>query len=200
MITKTPPSEVERRVNVGNIEIRNTAKAPRIVGHAALFNSLSADLGGFRERFMPGCFREAIIRDDVRALQNSDANRVLGRTRAGTLRLREDALGLAAEIDLPNTSTAADLLKLMARGDVDQLSLSFRVAKADQSWARTGKDGPWVRSIHRVTRLHDVSVSTYAEQAETSAAVRQLRAHQVRSPAAASRERLLSLLEIRPNL
>jgi len=197
---KKQPSEIERRTGVSNIELRQAGKAPRIVGHAALFNSLSADLGGFRERFLPGAFSEAISRDDIRALQNHDANIVLGRSRAGTLRLTQDARGLFIEIDPPTTQAAGDLMTLMKRGDVSQMSLAFRIAKTDQTWSRDNKDGPWIRTIRRVSRLLDVSVTTYASQPETSAAVRSLRQHQTRSPAAASRERLLTLLEIRPNL
>ena len=62
-----------------------------IEGHAVVFNSLSEDLGGFREIIKPEAvdrtLREAV---DVRALVNHDAGQVIGRTRAGTLTLRKD--------------------------------------------------------------------------------------------------------------
>lgn len=143
----------------------------RIVGHAAIFNSLSEDLGGFREKIAPGAFAEAIGRDDVRALWNHDANFVLGRVRAGTLTMREDERGLAVEIDPPDTQWARDLLVSMARGDVTQMSFGFRVERGGQTWEKT--DTGSVRTITRAS-LFDVSPVTYPAYTDTDVAVRSL--------------------------
>jgi HK97 family phage prohead protease len=150
----------------------------RIVGHAAIFNSLSEDLGGFREKIAPGAFAEAIGRDDVRALWNHDANFVLGRVRAGTLTMREDERGLAVEIDPPDTQWARDLLVSMARGDVTQMSFGFRVERGGQSWEKTDEGN--VRTITRAS-LFDVSPVTYPAYADTDVAVRSLAQWQAES-------------------
>ena len=49
-----------------------------VMGHAAIFNTLSEDLGGFRERIEPGAF-DGVLENDVRAYFNHDPNYLLGR-------------------------------------------------------------------------------------------------------------------------
>ena len=166
-------AEVERRVLVvDDLRIEEREKeGARIVGHAAVFNSLSEDLGGFRELIAPGAFAEAIGRDDVRALFNHDSNIVLGRSTSGTLKLSEDTRGLLSEIHLPDTQQARDLATLMKRGDITQMSFAFAVRKEDQDWKKNG-DGPWERTIRKVARLYDVSPVTYPAYPQTDAAVR----------------------------
>ena len=140
----------------------------RVAGYAAVCDSWSEDLGGFRERIAPGAFAES-IGDDVRALVDHRSELILGRTKAGTLRLAEDARGLAVEIDLPDTRVARDLAESMARGDVDQMSFGFTVAQ--DRWSR-GIEGVAERTILRVGRLFDVSVVTFPAYPETEAAMR----------------------------
>lgn len=100
----------ETRIAGGRIETRSGTK-PGIRGYAAVFNQLSEDLGGFRERVLPGAFKDCLAASpDVRCLFNHDPNAVLGRTKAGTLRLAEDNKGLHFDCDLPDTRTAAELV------------------------------------------------------------------------------------------
>lgn len=153
---------------------RREGKAPKLVGHAAVFNSLSEDLGGFREQIMPGAFADAIAKDDVRALFNHDSNYVLGRNVSGTLRLSEDVRGLAIEIDLPDTQTIRDLVAApIERGDVSQMSFGFSVRPGGQDWAKND-EGQVVRSLKKV-RLFDVSPVTFPAYRQTDIAVRELR-------------------------
>ena len=155
----------ERRVaHVADLERRRDNGKPKISGHAAIFDRLSADLGGFRERIAPGAFTRAIREhQDVRALFNHDPNRVLGRV-PRTLKLREDSVGLAVEIEPP--SSERGLLELMERGDVSQMSFGFVVR--DEKW-QPGE--PDLRTILDVD-LFDVSVVTYPAYPQTDAAVR----------------------------
>jgi HK97 family phage prohead protease len=168
-------SEIEKRMfDAGalTVERRGDDKAPMMRGHAAVFNQLSEDLGGFREQIVPGAFAEAIDTDDVRALINHDSNFVLGRNRAGTLAMREDVRGLAVEITPPDTAFARDLIVSMERGDVTQMSFAFRIRPNGEDWAKND-DGVWVRSVKRV-RLYDVSVVTYPAYTQTDVAMRSL--------------------------
>lgn len=200
--------DVERRILCKEVRVESgEGDKPVIRGYAALFNQLSEDLGGFREQLATGAFSEAMANSDVRALINHDANLVLGRNRAGTLTMREDAAGLYVEISPPDTQAARDLVEVMRRGDVNQMSFAFTVAKEDQTWTREGT-GPWLRTIKRVSRLFDVSVVTYPAYPQTSAAVRALQevtdteaelaaAQQAEVRQRAARARELDLLEAR---
>jgi len=168
-------AEIEKRMfdaEALTVHRRDDGKSPMMRGHAAVFNELSGDLGGFREQIIPGAFAEAIETDDVRALINHDSNFVLGRNRAGTLAMREDVRGLAVEITPPDTAFARDLIVSMERGDVTQMSFAFRIRPNGEDWAKND-DGVWVRSVKRV-RLYDVSVVTYPAYTQTDVAMRSL--------------------------
>lgn len=162
---KSARSLIERRAFP--LEIRETAPEKRtIVGHAAVFDTIT-DLGLFKERVARGAFAESIKRDDIRALFNHDPNIVLGRNKAGTLRLREDEKGLAVEIDLPDTQWARDLQVSVERGDINQMSFGFEVL--DASWDVV--DGEEVRTLKRV-KLWDVSLVTFPAYPTTDAGLR----------------------------
>lgn len=142
-----------------------------IVGHAAIFNSLSEDLGGFREQIASGSFARAIGEDDVRALFNHDANLILGRNRAGTLKMSEDERGLKVEITPPDTVFANDLMKSIKRGDVTQMSFAFRVVK--ENWEHGEGGEPDIRTLQEV-ELFDVSPVTYPAYKQTDVGLRSL--------------------------
>ncbi|MEM4234905.1 MAG: HK97 family phage prohead protease [Candidatus Methanomethylicaceae archaeon] len=141
-----------------------------LTGYAAVFNQWSEDLGGFRELIRPGAFEKAIQNADVRALINHDANYVLGRTTSGTLRLEEDEIGLRVEIKLPSTQYANDLVLMMKRGDINQMSFGFSVAEGGDKWYE--QDGIYRREIISVSRLYDVSVVTFPAYPQTIAQAR----------------------------
>lgn len=145
------------------------ATKPKLRGHAAVFNSLSERMYGFREIILPGAFTDAIVNDDVRALWNHNPDYVLGRNRAKTLGLSEDATGLAVEIDPPDTQWARDLLVSIRRGDVTQMSFGFQVLS--ERWEK--KDGEVIRTLTKL-RLFDVSPVTYPAYPATDVSVRSL--------------------------
>lgn len=171
--------DTERRffpVDALSVERRDGAPA-KIRGHAAVFNQLSEDLGGFREQIAPGAFADAITNDDVRALFNHDPNFILGRNRAKTLQLSEDNRGLAIEIDAPDTQTIRDLvLSPIDRGDVTQMSFGFSVRPGGQDWAKDD-EGRTIRTLKKL-RLFDVSPVVFPAYPQTDVAVRELRAWQ----------------------
>lgn len=170
-------------------ELRATQEG-RLSGYAAVYNSLSHDLGGFREVILPGAF-DRTLREfpDVLALVEHDTNKVLARTTNGTLRLAPDDYGLRVEIDPADTSYARDLLALVRRGDVAGMSFRFRPfpggARMDLSTT------PPTRSLTSV-QLAEVSVVVSPAYPDTSIAVRALE-----HARAAERQRLLNGMRLR---
>lgn len=111
------------------------AEALRLSGYAAVFDQI-ADIGGmFDEVIRRGAFARAIDEgQDVVLLFNHDPSTVMARTTSGTLRLREDEVGLWFEADLdPHDSDAQRVVAKVRRGDVHQGSFGF-TARSDR-WA-----------------------------------------------------------------
>lgn len=150
---------------------------PKLTGYAAVFNVVSADLGGFTEIIKPEAFREAVARDDVVCLLNHDRNVVLGRTSAKTLALEEDDVGLRFEAVLPDTQAARDLHALVSRGDVRHASFAFAVDERGRHWER-GPQGERLHVVTRVARLLDVSIVTVPAYSQTRVDARHWRARQ----------------------
>lgn len=154
-------------------------KASKLSGHAALYNERTDVAGLFVEVIKPGAFRGALDgKDDVRALFNHNPDLVLGRTSAKTLRLGEDARGLTAEIDLPDTTVARDLSVSVDRGDVSQMSFQFSVRQKGEEWVQEKTtDGVryWVRTLTDV-ELYDVSPVTFPQYEKTDVVARSARA------------------------
>ena len=155
-----------RTIDVQDLELRMDGDNPVVVGYGAVFNSMSNDLGGFREFIGSEAF-EGRLEDDVRFLINHDGM-PLARTTNGTLRLSVDERGLKYEAKLnPNVSTSRDLMELLKDGTINQSSFAFIVE--DDSWEM--KDGMNVRTINKVSRLYDVSAVTYPAYNEASSSV-----------------------------
>lgn len=142
-------------------------------GHAAVYDVLSENLGGFREKIDPGAFDVVLDSNpDVRALFNHDPNLVLARTTNGTLRLHEDERGLVYEADIAPTSVGNDLRVWLERGDITQSSFAFRVGSGGDSWEEDEDTGALIRTIHSFSALFDVSPVTYPAYPAATAAPR----------------------------
>jgi len=168
-----PTDRIERRYVGSKVEFRADGDARRIVGYAAKFDRDSQPLGwsGFIERIAPGAFKKTIKEADVRALFNHEPNIVLGRNKAGTLDLSEDATGLRYEIepDMGNTQTA-DVVRMIERGDVSQSSFGFEVVKVE--WVYPQADDEPLLRILREVKLWDVSPVTFPAYLDTEVEVK----------------------------
>jgi HK97 family phage prohead protease len=166
-----PGARESRFVQVDDLEVRAEGdSAPVITGHPVVYEKWSEDLGGFRERILPGAATKTIAESDVRALFNHDPNFVLGRTRAGTLQLSEDQRGVAMRATPPATTWASDLLISMRRGDIDQMSFAFKAVRDD--WRDPKKPGGLAERDIFEFRMYDSSVVTFPAYVQTDAQVR----------------------------
>jgi HK97 family phage prohead protease len=152
------------------LELRAKDDGPKISGYSILFNTLSQNLGGFREQIA----KDATIEyDDVVALFNHDSNFVLGRTSSKTLSLTRDESGIHMEVEPPATTWANDLVVSMKRGDIKQQSFAFRVLPGGQTWEEDEETGALIRTVTAM-KIFDVSVVTTPAYTETDAHVRSM--------------------------
>ena len=136
-----------------------------LIGHAAVFDTLSLEMWGMREKVAPGAIEETLGKDDIRALWNHDSGKVLGRMQAGTLELAEDGRGLAVRIDVPDTTVGRDAVTSIERGDVSQMSFGFRVL--EDSWGTDDDDSNMlIRTVEKV-QLFEVSPVTFPAYPDT---------------------------------
>lgn len=145
------------------------ASGRRLVGYVARWDN-PARIGTFVETIKRGAFAVSLSSGlDVLALADHDPTRVLGRTRSGTLALREDEQGLAFDLAVPDTATGRDLLALAERGDLGGCSFGFTVDTGGDHWQGDTRE---LRSV----KLHEVSiVQSWPAYGQTTVEARSLR-------------------------
>jgi HK97 family phage prohead protease len=170
---------VERRFTPCQIELRSAKSGSgpgSLVGYAAVFNSLSVDMGGWFEKLLPGAF-DGVMRDpqrDCRALFNHRDELILGRESAGTLKLLLEQGGMRFEVDLPDTQTGRDVATSVKRGDITGCSFSFRLATDGAEWDFDGASP--LRSVKDILELYDVGPVTHPAYKATSVDARSFQA------------------------
>jgi len=176
---------IERRIITRSTQLR-AASGLTIDGHAAVFDQeyVLWEDSSMRaiETVKPGAFSRAIKeKQDVRALVNHDPNQLLGRTKAGTLELKEDSVGLYFKVDPPDTQLGRDVHTLVKRGDLSGCSFAFTVEK--EKVTETKKSGKVVR--HREIQdvdLFDVGPVTYPAYQGTDVNARSIELRAVMFP------------------
>ena len=155
------------------VEVRAAAEmrtaGRRLEGYAARFNVTARIADRFNEVIRPGAFRASLMAGpDTLALVDHDPGRLLARTSSGTLRLNEDAAGLAFSLDLPDTSLGRDVLALAERGDLGGMSFGFR--PTDEAWPAADR-----RELRAVDLVEVSVVHAWPAYAETTVAARSRR-------------------------
>jgi len=159
---------MENRSYKGTVEVRDGLNGvPIITGYAAVFNRDSSDMG-FIEQVDPRAFDKTIHEADVRGLGNHDVNWLLGRSKASTLRMSVDQIGLRYEIDVNQADPdGVRAVEKVRRGDWDGSSFSFQAVRDEWNW----EANPPQRRLLEVA-LIDVGPVTFPAYPDATAATR----------------------------
>lgn len=151
-------------------ETRTDGDDWKICGYFAVFGSDYNIAPDMSESIAPGAFTRTLAEQpDVRALINHDTTLVLGRTKAGTLVLKEDDHGLYGEATINrNDQDAVNLYERVKRGDVDQCSFGFEIRDEDTDIRADGSMHWTIKDVD----LYEVSVCTFPAYEATSVSAR----------------------------
>lgn len=183
------PQGFHRECGPGGLEVRTSktpaeARAagddtkPMIVGYGSVAEQRTTIEGMFSEwdeEVARGAWATTIADGDIRSMFNHDTNQLLGRTKAGTLRLSEDDGGLLYEVDInPDDPMAMGVHAKVARGDVDGSSVWFRVVR--QEWTYPTEQNGLERPVRRILEgmLFETGPVTFPAFEQTSSSARAL--------------------------
>jgi hypothetical protein len=125
-------------------------------GHAAVFNRLSHDLGGFRVKIHPGFFTKILDSNpDVHLNREHDMRLLLARTKNNSLELREDPYGLHTWARFVKTPLADETAILMQEGVLDQMSFACDIGASE--WT-DDTEGNVTWNLFECEGLYDVTI------------------------------------------
>lgn len=163
-------STLEVRCATEPVEVRSEGDSFILTGVAITYGARSRDLGGFRERIMPGAANESIRKGDVWGLDEHRTDRYLGRTSNGTVRLLNSPTELRYEVTLPDTQVGREVAHLAERGDYKGSSFGFRADATKVKWT-VDENGDALRSVHGFAMLRDVGPTISPAYDDTTAAM-----------------------------
>ena len=149
----------------------STSDSRHIEGYAIVFNSLSNDLGGFREIIEPTAIDDELIKNsDIVCLKNHNIKLgILARSYhgRGSLKLEIDGHGLHYSFDAPHTQFGDEVLEMVKRGDIAKCSFAF--VCGEDVWDKDEKTGEYIRHVKKIKNLYDVSLVYHPAYEETEA-------------------------------
>jgi HK97 family phage prohead protease len=162
---------------------KRDGEPPVLVGISPPWDSLSVDLGGFREKFAPTAFDGLVDRApndhrgkiDVPFLFDHQSHLISGRTTNGRLEIRKDLKGLGYRHTPVDTTHGRDLVKLVEDRTVTGASFAFTAAPDGETWTEDAK-GNVIRTVFRASGLFDISAVTYPAYPQSSIGLRSIEA------------------------
>ena len=160
-----------RNIIVTELEVRKAEDTSEKVvkGYINKFNTRSQYMG-FYEEVSTGSFDKTLADGhNIFAMFNHDSNKILGSTRANSLKLSVDEIGLAFELRINDKiSYASDLYELVQEGSVDGCSFGFYVL--DDSW-QTTSEGIDLRIIKEI-ELIETTITPFPAYLDSVASCR----------------------------
>ncbi|ACD24152.1 HK97 family phage prohead protease [Clostridium botulinum] len=143
-------------------------KQVHIQGYALTFDTISDDLGGFKETIASGALDNCDMSDVVFDYDH-DTSKILARNNKndgkGALTLKVDEKGLFFDAVPTNTSYSRDLIENLKNGVVNKCSFIFNIDWSDpnaQVWDwDDGKRGYDFRTIKSFKSISDVSIVVF---------------------------------------
>ncbi len=151
----------EIRLNNENVSVRadgDTEGKMIVEGYPIVFNKeafIRGWDGGFFEKIDPRAFDEADMSDVALKYNHDDGFLILARTRNGSLTLTPDEKGVFMHAELIDTTTNADVYKMVKSGLLTEGSFAFTVAGDKEEIA---PDNSIHRTVTAIGKLFDVSI------------------------------------------
>jgi hypothetical protein len=156
-----------RALHAKELRVSQSEDGSRTISGVVTYNTKSSDLGGFTEIIAPNAFA-ASLAGDILCLRDHDPKLLMGRTKSGTLQLKDTNGGLNFTCKLPKTTTASDLAESIDRRDLDGVSFGF--ITNEDNWA-CDDEGNTVRTILDA-ELIEISPCSFAAYPANSVSVR----------------------------
>ncbi|WP_010662547.1 HK97 family phage prohead protease [Marinilabilia salmonicolor] len=157
---------------MSRIIVRQENDATILEFYASVFNSKSKPITEkgktFREVILPGTYDVTDTSNTLATLFH-DKNKIIGRSRSGTLKLEVDDYGLKAVVNMGSTQLHKDTIEQVERGDLDECSFIGRVT----DWNEKYEDGELIRYIKAIDLLRDVSIVSEGAYAGTNLIIRE---------------------------
>jgi hypothetical protein len=134
VLNKNEVKEMQKR----SFTLTETEVQGRTIYGQIRYMSPGVDMGGYVELISPNAFKNTLASGSkILALWNHSPGKVLGNTKAGTLRLRNTSKALHFEIVMPNNTLGNDTLETVRRGDVNGVSFGMKVS--ERHWNHRAK-------------------------------------------------------------
>ena len=147
----------DKETRLAEMRVEETEDKMILEGYAIVFDQetmIGDEERGFKEVISRDSLTKTNMKDVPMKYNHMDSFLILARTKNKSLSLSVDEHGLKVRAELLNTTTNADVYKMVKAGLLDKMSFAFTVKK--QSWDRSSKIP--LRRIEEIDRLFDVSV------------------------------------------